>query len=91
MELNTNLGYYTNFVNLLDLAAVAVPGGMKPNGLPFGVSLIGPAFADDGLLLIADRLHRKLASTVGGSARELAGTAVMSEPEIGRASCRERV
>jgi allophanate hydrolase len=80
VELNTNLGYYTNFVNLLDLAAVAVPGGMKPNGLPFGVSLIGPAFADDGLLLIADRLHRKLASTVGGSARELAGTAVMSEP-----------
>ena len=45
--LNTNLGYYTNFVNLLDLAAVAVPAGFRPNGLPFGISLIGPAFTDE--------------------------------------------
>ena len=44
---NTNLGYYTNFVNLLDLAAVAVPAGLRANGLPFGVSLIGPAFSDE--------------------------------------------
>ena len=42
VQLNTNLGYYTNFVNLLDLAAVAVPAGVRANGLPFGVSLIGP-------------------------------------------------
>ena len=74
LELNSNLGYYTNFVNLLDLAAVAVPAGMKPNGLPFGVSLIGRAFSDDGLLRIADRLHRRLATTLGGSMRELAST-----------------
>ena len=47
---NTNLGYYTNFVNLLDLAAVAVPAGFRPNGLPFGISLIGPAFSDEALL-----------------------------------------
>lgn len=78
VELNTNLGYYTNFVNLLDLAAVAVPAGMKRNGLPFGVSLIGRAFADDGLLAIADRLHRKLAETLGGSARLLANTRAMA-------------
>ena len=44
VRLNTNLGYYTNFVNLLDLAAVAVPAGFRPNGLPFGISFIGPAF-----------------------------------------------
>ena len=36
IKLNTNLGYYTNFVNLLDLAAVAVPAGFRSNGLPFG-------------------------------------------------------
>ncbi|MEJ7604785.1 MAG: allophanate hydrolase [Bryobacteraceae bacterium] len=41
VRLNTNLGYYTNFVNLLDLAAIAVPAGLRPNGLPFGISLIG--------------------------------------------------
>jgi allophanate hydrolase len=74
VELNSNLGYYTNFVNLLDLAAIAVPAGFKPNGLPFGVSLIGKAFTDDGLLQVADRLHRSLASTLGDSERKLAAT-----------------
>ncbi len=58
IKLNTNLGYYTNFVNLLDLAAVAVPAGFRSNGLPFGVSFIGPAFADDALLSLADYYHR---------------------------------
>lgn len=77
LELNTNLGYYTNFVNLMDLAAVAVPAGMKRNGLPFGVSLIGRAFADDGLLAVGDKLHRKLATTLGGSDRLLADTRAM--------------
>jgi allophanate hydrolase len=58
VKLNSNLGYYTNFVNLMDLAAVAVPAGLSPNGLPFGVSLIGPAFTDEALLGLADRFHR---------------------------------
>jgi allophanate hydrolase len=58
VKLNTNLGYYTNFVNLLDLAAVAVPAGFRPNGLPFGVSFIGPAFSDSALLSLADLYHR---------------------------------
>ncbi len=57
IRLNSNLGYYTNFVNLLDLAAVAVPAGLRSNGLPFGVSLIGPAFNDEALLALADRFH----------------------------------
>jgi len=80
LELNTNLGYYTNFVNLMDLSAVAVPAGMKRNGLPFGVSLVGHAFTDDGLLAVADGLHRKLVTTLGGSGRALAETAPMVAP-----------
>ena len=56
VQLNTNLGYYTNFVNLMDLAAVAVPAGVRSDGLPFGVSLIGPAFSDAALLLLSERL-----------------------------------
>jgi len=64
-RLNSNLGYYTNFVNLLDLAAVAVPAGRRPNGLPFGVSLIGPAFSDEALLAVADRFHRAQAAPPG--------------------------
>jgi allophanate hydrolase len=54
---NTNLGYYTNFVNLLDLAAVAVPAGMRADGLPFGVSLIGPAWSEEALLETASALQ----------------------------------
>ncbi|MFV3129410.1 allophanate hydrolase [Niveispirillum sp. KHB5.9] len=57
VRLNSNLGRYTNFVNLLDCAAVAVPAGFRPNGLPFGVTLVGPAFTDNGLAMLADRLH----------------------------------
>lgn len=50
---NARLGTYTNFVNLLDLAAIAVPAGRRDDGLPFGVTLVGPAFADAALLNLA--------------------------------------
>jgi allophanate hydrolase len=50
IQLNTNLGYYTNFMNLLDFSAYAVPAGFRPNGLPFGVTLFSDAF-DDRLLM----------------------------------------
>jgi allophanate hydrolase len=65
VRLNTNLGYYTNFVNLLDLAAVAVPAGFRANGLPFGISFIGSAFRDEALLALADRYHRANADVPG--------------------------
>jgi allophanate hydrolase len=71
VRLNTNLGYYTNFVNLLDLAAVAAPAGFRSNGLPFGVSFLGPAFTDHGLLAVADRYHR-LQDGVPGPAADAA-------------------
>ncbi len=53
VALNTNLGYYTNFVNLLDLAALSIPAGMRSNGIPFGVTLVGPAWSDAALLATA--------------------------------------
>ncbi|MEO8373570.1 MAG: allophanate hydrolase [Candidatus Solibacter sp.] len=65
VQRNTDLGYYTNFVNLLDLAAVAVPAGLRGNGLPFGVSLIGPAFSDEALMCLADRFHRAQGAVPG--------------------------
>jgi allophanate hydrolase len=55
VALNANLGLYTNFVNLLDMSAVAVPAGFRANGTGFGVTLIGPAFADEALLGLARR------------------------------------
>ncbi|HEV2637999.1 MAG TPA: allophanate hydrolase [Actinocrinis sp.] len=53
VPVNSRLGTYTNFVNLLDLCAVAVPAGSRADGLPFGVQLIAPAFADGPLLDLA--------------------------------------
>jgi len=66
IRLNSHLGYYTNFVNLLDLAALALPAGFRPtNGLPFGVTLVGPAFSDDALLALGSRYHRALGGNIG--------------------------
>ncbi len=60
---NTRLGMYTNFVNLLDLCAIAVPAETRPDGLPFGVQLIAPAFADDRLLDLAATWTGEAAAT----------------------------
>jgi len=84
LKLNNNLGYYTNFVNLLDLAAVAVPAGIKAGGLPFGASLIAPAGADFALLQLGDWLHRALNTTIAASERLLIDTPafVSSAPAV---------
>jgi len=50
---NSTLGAYTNFVNLLDLCAIAVPGPRRADGLPFGISLIAPAGGDQRVLALA--------------------------------------
>ncbi len=50
---NERLGRFTTFVNLLDLACVAVPMGMRPDGVPAGLQLIGPAWSDDALAAAA--------------------------------------
>ncbi len=55
---NSRLGTFTNFVNLCDLAAIAVPAGMGVDGLPVGVTLIGPAWSEGRLAPLADRIHR---------------------------------
>lgn len=62
IRLNSNLGYYTNFMNLLDYSAVAVPAGFlsrgAAEGLPWGITLAAPAFRDVPLLRLSDRFHR---------------------------------
>jgi allophanate hydrolase len=65
VNLNNRLGYYTNFMNLLDLCAVAVPAGFQSDGLPFGVTLCAASGSDYRLLHVADRLQ--------GSRTEYAG------------------
>lgn len=53
---NSRLGTYTNFVNLLDLAALAVPGPFRPDGLPAGLTLVGPRGHDHRLADLGARL-----------------------------------
>jgi allophanate hydrolase len=57
VTLNSNLGYYTNFMNLLDLCAVSMPSGFYGNGLPFGITLFSTAMSDRRLLGYAKDLE----------------------------------
>jgi allophanate hydrolase len=77
IRLNAQLGYYTNAVNLLDLAAVAVPAGFTAAGLPFGITLVGPAWSDYDLLWLASRLQRCTSAPVGAL-----GLALEAEPQF---------
>ncbi len=74
VNLNSALGYYTNFVNLLDLAAVALPAGRQDDGLAFGVTLTAPAWHDAALCALADALHRGGNETIGALDTPLAST-----------------
>ena len=55
---NSQLGYYTNYMNLADLASIAVPTQLTPAGMPFGITLVGSAFSDRALLAIANRFQQ---------------------------------
>ena len=57
IALNTSLGYYSYFANLLDLCAVAIPNAVLPNGIPMGVTLLAPAWSDRPLMALARRLE----------------------------------
>jgi allophanate hydrolase len=79
LRLNANLGRYTNFVNLLDLCGVAVPAGFTPDGLPFGVTLLAPAFREAPLAALADALHRRAGVPLGATGQPLPPPAATSE------------
>ncbi len=63
---NSDLGHYTNFMNMLDYAAIAVPAGFMQNGLPWGVTLFGRACTDQYLLSLADALQRQTELPLAG-------------------------
>ena len=91
IRLNSNLGYYTNFMNLLDYAAIAVPAGFQASGdaqgLPWGVTLAAPAFKDVPLLRLADRFHRAQAAlSLGATTATLADTPAISTTDLPKGS-----
>ncbi len=65
--LNTRLGTYTNFVNLLDLCALAVPAGFRADGLPWGVTFLAPAWSEPDLLDLGARWHRSVGGRLGAT------------------------
>lgn len=65
IELNSNLGYYTNFMNLLDLAAIAMPAGFLSNGLPWGVTAFTQAGGDRALLSLCQRYLEGISHSLG--------------------------
>ena len=69
IQLNTNLGYYTNYMNLLDYAAIAVPTVMT-RPIPFGITLVSFAGSDAKLLALASRLHETSDLSIGKSAHK---------------------
>ena len=71
IRLNSNLGYYTNFMNLMDLAAIAVPAGFQPDGLPFGITLVAPAFQDEALCALGGAIHTALVDRAGATGLSL--------------------
>jgi allophanate hydrolase len=81
LKLNSNLGYYTNFVNLLDLAAVAVPAGFTPARLPFGITLLAPAWSDAMLLRLAALVQRALNQTLGALPHSIPETVITMPPD----------
>ncbi|WP_316165615.1 MULTISPECIES: allophanate hydrolase [unclassified Bradyrhizobium] len=65
IELNSRLGTYTNFVNLLDLCGLAVPAAMRSDGVPFGITLLAPAGRDAALASLGRAFHADTALPIG--------------------------
>jgi allophanate hydrolase len=84
IRLNSNLGHYTNFVNLLDLAALAVPAGFREsNHLPFGITLVGPLFSDDALLSLGARFHVAVNGNIGATTAKISEQPVPNKKDPG--------
>jgi allophanate hydrolase len=80
LVLNANLGYYTNFVNLLDCCAVAVPSGFRADGLPFGICFIAPALQDGLLCAVGAQYHRLVGGSLGATVTELSQSVEATQP-----------
>jgi allophanate hydrolase len=65
IELNSRLGTYTNFVNLLDLCGLALPAAIRPDDVPFGITLLAPAGADAQLASIGRVFHADTGLAMG--------------------------
>lgn len=84
LRLNSRLGLYTNFVNLLDLAALAVPDAMRADGVPFGITLIAPAWSEAALLDLGARWQAHAALPLGATLHPQLSSSPRAEPPSDR-------
>ena len=82
IERNSELGYYTNFMNLLDLAAVAVPTKIMDNGMPFGITLFADRFTDLRLLSYAQKIQATTQLPFGAIMKYREFSALSSRAEL---------
>jgi allophanate hydrolase len=81
ITLNSRLGHYTNFANLLDTAALAVPAGFRADRLPFGITFFAPAWNDALLAKIGSDFHRAAALKLGAGEHVLPPSSSLSKTE----------
>ena len=87
VALNRDLGTYTNFVNLLDYAALSVPSSMRPDGLPFGITFIGPCASDWQLAELGQRYHHLTGLCQGATDQPLPDAEPLSGLAVARDAC----
>jgi allophanate hydrolase len=82
---NSRLGTFTNFVNLADLCALALPAALTGDGLPFGITLIAPAWQDDALAEFGARWQQAADLPLGTSAKAVPANASVpaAQPSAG--------
>jgi allophanate hydrolase len=80
---NSQFGTYTNFTNLADLSALALPAGMRSDGLPAGITLIAPAWHDQALAAFGQRWQQALNLPLGATGRALPTAAPSNTPAPG--------
>ncbi|WP_144630949.1 allophanate hydrolase [Bordetella genomosp. 13] len=83
VTLNSRLGHYTNFANLADLSALAVPAGLREDGLPVGITLIGMAWQDAALAEFGRVWQARLGLPLGATGAPLPASAPRTEPQAG--------
>src|SRR5262245_18359183 len=83
---NSHLGHYTNFVNFFGLSALSLPAGFRPDGMPFGVTLVGAPYQDRALLAFGARWQRAVALPLGSTTSRLPAEAADPAPAEDRVS-----
>ena len=82
VTLNSRLGVYTNFANLADLSALAVPAGMRADGLPSGITLIGLAWQDRALAQFGRQWQARRGLPLGATGLPLPALAADGSPSV---------